>query len=314
MYPLHWAALKVLEHDAALIDQLRNVLNPIEHDAFDRVLLAYPDAPIMIAGERYAWISRAVKTSVTRRTTAAASLTARLDRVATHPVWGLGVLAGIMGLLFMLTYSIGQPLQAWLDVTVVHNLARVASTLLANAPAWLQSLVVDGVIGGVGLVLTFVPILMIFFAGMAVLEDVGYMSRAAYLMDGFMRAMGLHGKSFLPLFLGFGCNVPSITGTRVIEAPQARLLTIVLLPLVPCTARLGRGGLHDARLLRRGRAAGGIGIGVAESDLAGRGGRSIESHAAERRAQRLHHGTAAVSSARMDAPSACWCGSARSDL
>ena len=238
VYPLHWAALKVLEHDGALIDQLRNVLTPIEIDAFDSVLLAYPDAPIMIAGERYAWISRAVKTSVTRRTTAAASLTARLDRVATHPVWGLGVLAGIIGLLFMLTYSIGQPLQAWLDVTVVQGLASVASSILANAPAWLQSLVVDGVIGGVGLVLTFVPILMIFFAGMAVLEDVGYMSRAAYLMDGFMRAMGLHGKSFLPLFLGFGCNVPSVAGTRVIEARQARLLTIVLLPLVPCTARL----------------------------------------------------------------------------
>ena len=238
VYPLHWAALKVLEHDAALIDQLRNVLNPIEHDAFDRVLLTYPDAPIAIAGERYMWISRVVKTVVTRRTTTAATLTARLDRVITHPVWGLGVLAGILGLLFMLTYSIGQPLQAWLDVTVIHNLARLASSLLANAPAWLQSLVIDGVIGGVGLVLTFVPILLIFFAGMAVLEDVGYMSRAAYLMDGFMRAMGLHGKSFLPLFLGFGCNVPSVAGTRVIEAPQARLLTIVLMPLVPCAARL----------------------------------------------------------------------------
>jgi len=86
--------------------------------------------------------------------------------------------------------------------------------------------------------MTFIPILVIFFAGMAILEDVGYMSRAAYLMDGFMRAMGLHGKSFLPLFLGFGCNVPSVAGTRVIEAPKTRLLTIVLLPLVPCTARL----------------------------------------------------------------------------
>ncbi len=237
-YPLHWAALKVLEHDAALIDQLRNALAPIEQDAFDRVLLAQPAAPITIAGERYAWISRVVKTAVTRRTTTAATLTARLDRVATHPVGGLGVLAGILGILFMLTYSIGQPLQAWLDEAVVHNLARVAGTLLANAPAWLHSLVIEGIIDGVGLVLTFVPILLIFFAGMAVLEDVGYMSRAAYLMDGFMRVMGLHGKSFLPLFLGFGCNVPSVAGTRVIEAPQARLLTIVLTPLVPCTARL----------------------------------------------------------------------------
>lgn len=237
-YPLPWAALKVLEHDTALIDQLRGVLDPIEYEAFDRVLLAQPDAPIAIASERYAWISHAVKTAVTRRRTAAATLTARLDRVATHPVLGLGVLAGLLGVLFALTYSIGQPLQAWLDVTVVHNLARAATTLLASAPAWLQSFVVDGLIGGVGLVLTFVPILLIFFAGMAVLEDVGYMSRAAYLMDGFMRLMGLHGKSFLPLFLGFGCNVPSVAGTRVIEAPKARLLTIVLMPLVPCTARL----------------------------------------------------------------------------
>jgi ferrous iron transport protein B len=80
--------------------------------------------------------------------------------------------------------------------------------------------------------------LIIFFAGMAVLEDIGYMARAAYLMDGFMRTMGLHGKSFLPLFLGFGCNVPSVAGTRVIEAPKARLLTIILMPLVPCTARM----------------------------------------------------------------------------
>jgi ferrous iron transport protein B len=94
------------------------------------------------------------------------------------------------------------------------------------------------VLGGVGTVLTFAPILIIFFAGLAMLEDVGYMARAAYMMDGFMRLMGLHGKSFLPLFLGFGCNVPSVAGTRVIEAPKARLLTILIMPLVPCTARL----------------------------------------------------------------------------
>jgi ferrous iron transport protein B len=98
--------------------------------------------------------------------------------------------------------------------------------------------VVDGVIGGVGAVLTFLPILVIFFAVMGMLEDMGYMARAAYVMDGFMHLMGLHGKSFLPLFLGFGCNVPAVLGARVIESRRARLLTILLAPLIPCTARM----------------------------------------------------------------------------
>jgi ferrous iron transport protein B len=179
-----------------------------------------------------------VKASVVRQPTASARLTAQVDHVATHPVLGLGVLAGILGLLFLLTYTIGAPIQEWLDVVIIGGLSQLASTLLVSAPAWVQSFVIDGVLGGVGTVLTFVPILIIFFAGLAMLEDVGYMARAAYIMDGFMRMMGLHGKSFLPLFLGFGCNVPSVAGTRVIEAPRARLLTILIMPLVPCTARL----------------------------------------------------------------------------
>jgi ferrous iron transport protein B len=121
-------------------------------------------------------------------------------------------------------------LQELLDVYVVGGLAELARTLLTGAPAWLSDLIVDGIIGGVGAVLTFLPILM------GTLEDVGYMARAAYVMDGFMHLMGLHGKSFLPLFLGFGCNVPAVLGTRVIESPKARLLTIMLAPLIPCTA------------------------------------------------------------------------------
>jgi ferrous iron transport protein B len=99
-------------------------------------------------------------------------------------------------------------------------------------------LVVEGIIGGVGTVITFLPILLIFLATFGLLEDLGYMARAAYVMDRFMHLMGLHGKSFLPLFLGFGCNVPSIVGARVIESRRARLLTILIAPLVPCTARM----------------------------------------------------------------------------
>jgi ferrous iron transport protein B len=175
---------------------------------------------------------------VTRPRTGQIGLTERLDRWATHPLWGLLILAGILGLIFWLTYTIGAPLQDLLDTYVVGGLAELARAGLAGVPTWLSDLVVDGAIGGVGAVLTFLPILLIFFAVMGILEDMGYMARAAYVMDGFMHLMGLHGKSFLPLFLGFGCNVPAVLGARVIESRRARLLTILLAPLIPCTARM----------------------------------------------------------------------------
>jgi ferrous iron transport protein B len=166
------------------------------------------------------------------------TLTDRLDRVATHPLLGLLVLAGILALTFWLTYTIGAPLQAWLDTQVVHGGAGLVRQALAGAPLWLIGLLADGVVAGAGTVITFLPILIIFFAILGLLEDVGYMARAAYVMDRFMHAMGLHGKSFLPLFLGFGCNVPAVAGARIIDSPRARLLTIQLAPLVPCTARM----------------------------------------------------------------------------
>ncbi|MCK4314911.1 MAG: ferrous iron transport protein B, partial [Anaerolineae bacterium] len=176
--------------------------------------------------------------AVTRPKVGQIGLTERLDRWATHPFWGLVLLAGILGLTFWLTYTIAAPLQELLDTYVMGGLAELARTRLAGGPAWLSDLIVDGAIGGVGAVLTFLPILVIFFAVMGALEDVGYMARAAYVMDRFMHLMGLHGKSFLPLFLGFGCNVPAVLGTRVIESRRARLLTILLAPLIPCTARM----------------------------------------------------------------------------
>ena len=125
-----------------------------------------------------------------------------------------------------------------LDKQIIVPLAGLASAALTGAPPWLQGMIVDGLIGGVGSVLTFLPILVIFFAAFALLEDTGYMARAAYVMDNLMHLMGLHGRSFLPLFLGFGCNVPAIMGTRVINSWSARLLTILIAPLVPCTARM----------------------------------------------------------------------------
>jgi len=237
-YPLEWSALKLLEGDAELTRLMQETLPPERWEAVHEVLRAHDDALMAVASGRYEWINRLMRAAVARPPVGQISLTERLDRWATHPVLGLGILALILGAVFWVTFTLGAPLQAWLESEVVERLATFAAAALVPAPAWLQSLVVDGVIGGVGAVITFIPILAIFFAAFGLLEDIGYMARAAYVMDNFMHLMGLHGKSFLPLFLGFGCNVPAVMGTRVIDSWSARLVTILIAPFIPCTARM----------------------------------------------------------------------------
>ncbi len=237
-YPQDWVALKLLEGDSEITALMRQQMPPEVWNEVEALLHAHEDAFLDIVGGRYEWIERMVRAAVVRPSRGPITLTDRLDRIATHPLWGLILLSGIFGLTFWFTYMLAIPVQHWLDVRIVEPLANGIRTSLAAAPSWLTGLLADGVIGGVGTVLTFLPILVIFFAALSLLEDVGYLARAAYVMDRFMHLMGLHGKSFLPLFLGFGCNVPAVMGTRVIEDRRTRLMTIVLTPLVPCTARL----------------------------------------------------------------------------
>jgi ferrous iron transport protein B len=237
-YPEDWVALKLLEGDREITRMMRERLPQDLWAGVESILHQHEDAVLAVAGGRYDWVGRMVRAAVARPRVGRITLTERLDRVATHPFWGLALLAAVLALVFWLTYTVGTPIQDWLESVVVAGLADWAGRVLANGPAWLSGLFVDGVIGGVGTMLTFTPILLIFFATMGFLEDVGYMARAAYVMDRFMHLMGLHGKSFLPLFLGFGCNVPAVMGTRIIDEPRARLLTTLLAPLVPCTARM----------------------------------------------------------------------------
>jgi ferrous iron transport protein B len=237
-YPEGWISLKLLEGDDEILEMMEQRLPEDSWERVHEILKQHEDAVVAVASGRYEWIGRMTRAALVRPGVGQVTLTERLDRWATHPVWGLFVLAGILGLVFWLTYSVGAPLQGLLETYVVEGGAALATSALAGAPAWVSSLVVDGVIGGVGTVSTFIPILVIFFAFLGLLEDVGYMARAGYVMDRFMHLMGLHGKSFMPLFLGFGCNVPAVMGTRVIESQRGRLLTIMLAPLVPCTARM----------------------------------------------------------------------------
>lgn len=237
-YPPEWVALKLLEGDAEITHTLQNSLTPEKWKAVDLVLRSHDDALLAIASGRYEWIGRMVRAAVVQPRMGQISWTKRLDDWAAHPFWGLWILAGILGLVFWLTFTIGSPAQIWLDTRVIGGLAAWAGGVLAGSPFWIKGLIVDGVLGGAGAVITFLPIMVIFFAVFGLLEDTGYMARAAYVMDNLMHLMGLHGKSFLPLFLGFGCNVPAILGTRVIDSKPARLLTTLIAPLVPCTARM----------------------------------------------------------------------------
>ncbi len=237
-YPVSWVALKLLEGDAEVTRMMEERLSPEQWDQVHDILADHEDAMVAVASGRYDWIGRMIRAALVRPRAGQIGLTERLDRWATHPIWGLLTLAGILGAVFWLTYAIGAPLQGLIDSFVVQVAAQWVTEWTADGPAWLTGLLVDGVIGGVGTVVTFTPILLIFFAALGLLEDTGYMARAAYVMDRFMHLMGLHGKSFLPLFLGFGCNVPSVMGTRIIESRRAQLLTILLIPLVPCTGRL----------------------------------------------------------------------------
>jgi len=234
-----WVALKLLEGDEQVTGMMREALEPALWQQVEAILRDHEDAIIAVASGRYDWIRRMTRAALRRPRVGRVTLTYHLDNIATHPFWGLLVLAAVLALVFGLTYSVGGPLQELLEGSVVSPLAELAEAWLGGSPAWLIGLVTEGVIGGVGTVLTFLPILLLFFLAMGILEDTGYMARAAYVMDRFMHVIGLHGKSFLPLFLGFGCNVPAIMGARVVESPRGRLLTIMLAPLVPCAARLG---------------------------------------------------------------------------
>jgi ferrous iron transport protein B len=237
-YPVDWVALKLLEGDAEITELMMQHLSPDAWGRVQELLREHEDAIIAVASGRYEWISRMARAALVRPRVGHVTLTQRIDKVATHPFWGLLLLAGVLALIFGLTYAIGGPLQEWVEESGVEALSGLVQGWLTWAPSWFQGLIVDGVIGGVGAMLTFLPILIIFFASMGIIEDVGYMARAAYVMDRFMHSIGLHGKSFMPLFLGFGCNVPAVMGARILESRRSRILTIMLAPLVPCTARL----------------------------------------------------------------------------
>jgi ferrous iron transport protein B len=236
-YDAEWVALKLLEGDVEIVALVREWLPEPDWRQVEAILATKEDAALEIVGGRYLWVDRLVKSAVRRAPRGAASLTERIDRLVLHPIAGMAILLLVLGLTFTLTFVVAWPLQRLLETRVILPLRELAATSLSSAPPVLSHFIADAVLGGAGLVLTFLPLLLVFYAIFGFLEDTGYLARIAYLTDRFMQRIGLHGKSFLPFCMGFGCNVPAIMGARVIESPAGRLLTILLAPLVPCSAR-----------------------------------------------------------------------------
>ena len=237
-YNPQWVAQKLLEGDTQVLALTKQWFSPADWEVLDNELRQAEETVLDILGARCDWVQAVVQAAVERPRAGQASWTDRLDRVATHSVGGPVLLFALLAAVLGITFQIALPLQGWLEGAVVQPLAAASEALLSPAPSWFTGLIVDGVITGVGTVLTFLPILAIFFLLLGILEDSGYLARVALLLDRFMHAVGLHGKSALPLTLGLGCNVVSVLGTRIIETRRERLLTILLAPLVPCSARL----------------------------------------------------------------------------
>ncbi len=240
-----WYAVKLIEGDETTSGRLRTK----NADAANRIIAAGArirnhlegvcgDSPeIILADRRYGYISGACTESIISTVERRHDASDQADRVITHPLLGLPIFALMMYLLFQLTFWIGNPLSDLIDAGI-HEYLIPAMESHWQGGGLIRSLVIDGVIEGVGAVLIFVPLIVLVFLGVSVLEDSGYMARAAFITDRLMHRIGLHGQSFVPMIIGFGCTVPAIMATRALKSRRDRLITILILPLMSCGARI----------------------------------------------------------------------------
>ena len=193
------------------------------------------DIETAITDEKYGFIAGALRETFTPGKQERRSATAAIDAVVTHKLWGFPVFFFLMWVMFELTFKVGEYPMAWIESGVAWLGGLVGHVM---APGPLHDLLVDGIIGGVGSVIVFLPNILILFLCISFMEDSGYMARAAFIMDKVMHKIGLHGKSFIPLVMGFGCNVPGIMAARAIESRSSRIITVLISPFISCSARL----------------------------------------------------------------------------
>lgn len=242
IYPARWLALKLLEKDSLLLEEtgLKDYEDPAQEIRKNILKDISEDLESHLADIRYGIAHGITKQVLERPSKAGADLTEKIDKILLNRFFGLIVFVIMMWFVFKITFDFSTPYCDWLDEFFSGPVTQLAIAGLKeiNAPQWIISLVTDGIIGGVGAVLTFTPLIAVILFLLTFLEGTGYMARAAFLMDRIMHALGLHGKSFIPLILGFGCNVPCIYATRILENETDRQLTAIIAPLITCGARL----------------------------------------------------------------------------
>jgi len=244
--PERWHAVKLLENDKQALKKLQKNYenktdNILERAAKIRqhIESVCGDRPeIVLADRRYGFISGACTEAVTQSVETRHEVSDKIDVVITNRILGLPIFALMMYLIFQTTFTLAEPPMAWIEQGVAWLESQISAWGPKTSDSILKSLLVDGIIGGVGGVITFLPNIILLFLAIALLEDTGYMARAAFIVDRLMHKIGLHGKSFIPMLIGFGCSVPGIMATRTLETQRDRLTTMLILPLMSCSARL----------------------------------------------------------------------------
>jgi ferrous iron transport protein B len=243
-YPLRFAATKLVEGDEPTFKELNiteSQTHIIEHVVEDMEKALNTDREAALADMRYSYIEQVCSDTVIKKQETREQIRSeKIDRILTHKYLGIPIFFGIMFFIFWITFGVvGAFLQGYLEEIIALATDYVANLMASyEVSQWLYSLVIDGIFAGVGSVLSFLPIIVILFFFLSLLEDSGYMARVAFLMDKLLRKIGLSGRSFVPMLIGFGCSVPAIMATRTLASERDRKMTIVLTPFMSCSAKL----------------------------------------------------------------------------
>lgn len=236
-YPDRFLAIKLLEGDAIFTNDIKEpkLLEKIAIEQKD-ILNTYNESPeTVLADARYGFICGALKETLKKSTKERGKSSRAIDTILTNKYLSFPIFIGIMWLIFYGTFTIGEYPMSLLENIVSFIQTFVKDTFPQGA---VNDLVADGIIGGVGSVIVFLPNILLLFLFISILEDTGYMARAAFIMDKLMHRIGLHGKSFIPLIMGFGCNVPAVMASRIVENRENRIITMMIIPFMSCSAKL----------------------------------------------------------------------------
>ncbi|MGU8310900.1 ferrous iron transport protein B [Clostridium perfringens] len=243
-FPVNWTALKLLENDEYIKDKVKQLNSPSIFTKLEESNKTIEknigfEADMSIVDKRYSFISSITEDVIKKPSEKQVTTTEKIDKIVTNKYLGIPIFALIMYCLYELTFIIGAGIQEWFG-DLIAKAGVILSDFISNmgAPELLVGFINDGLFGGVGAVLSFLPLIMVMYFLLGLLEDSGYMARAAYVMDRLMRGLGLHGKTFVSMIVSVGCNVPGIMSTRTLENKKDRMIAILINPFISCGARM----------------------------------------------------------------------------